>query len=147
VYNSFPTNFATRPSSHILSFSMRLRHLSLLAFVLQITLGDICMMEMASAHEMDMEPMHGTHCENCSPDTDAGKEMPMQNMDCDSGHCLMHVSTEEPTAFQLSSPSSSATLPPSPAETYRDTGIVQEQPPSTAPPDAPYTTHKIVLRF
>ncbi len=123
---------------------MFLKKFSLLAFLLQISLGQICMMQMASAQ--DMASMHGAHCENCSPDMNADKEMPM-GMDCGTGHCLMHAKNTEQAVMENTNPSFFITLPPSPEGITIGFDKTVDQPTSTAPPDTPHTDTKVVLRF
>lgn len=127
---------------------MVLRKFSLLAFLVQISLGNICMMQMASAKEMDMPSMqHEAHCENCSPDMSSDDENSMDGMDCGSGHCLMHAKTTETAATQGVNPLATATLPPSPEVIIFSAVTEENLPPSTAPPDTPFNTNKVVLRF
>lgn len=130
----------------ILLFSMIMRTFSLLAFTFQVLLGNLCMMDMASAQDMDMGSMHGTHCENCSPEEDTKEDIPMST-GCDSGHCLMHSKTNEPSVIESTNPSSLATIPASPVEIVHSVSISVHQPTSNAPPDTPFNTNKVVLRF
>lgn len=126
---------------------MRLRVIALAAFLFQIALGDLCMMQMASAQEMDKPPMHGSHhCDNCSPEKgNAAEETPMNNMNCGDGHCLMHDRSDQGSAIQSTNPLSIASIPSSP-NTILPTFLSQTGPLLTAPPpDIPFAANEVVL--
>lgn len=129
---------------------MRLRVIALAVFLFQIALGDLCMMQMASAHDMDMDmpSMHGSHhCENCSPENEgASHEEPMNGMNCGDGHCLMHDKGDSGSAIQSTNPLSTASIPSSP-NTILPTLLSQAGPVVSAPPpDIPFAGKGMVFR-
>lgn len=127
---------------------MRLRVIALATFLFQVALGDLCMMQMASAQEMEMPPMHGSHhCDDCPQEKGgATEETPTKDMNCGDGHCLMHDRSDRGSAVQSTNPLSAASVPPSP-NTLLPTLLSQTGPVlSTPPPDIPFVASAVVLR-
>jgi len=131
---------------------MRIRLLSLSAMLLQVALGNVCMMPMAYAempmHSAGMDMMHGTDyadCEHCAEESPASQE-PSKTMDCGSGHCFMHASTDGSVRQQGSGPTAAILLPASFPVSFAAGATVLPLH-STAPPGAMIHTKTIVLRY
>lgn len=121
---------------------MQFRIVTTVAFLFQVVLGQICMMQMDSAEAMDMDSMHAMHCENCSPEDNTQKEEPM---DCTSGHCLMHTKPLESASFNATSDQEAMSMPPSPEIAATNIVKAGQRPISTAPPDTPSNERNGIL--
>lgn len=121
---------------------MIVKTISLLAFILQVVFGHLCMMDMASAQ--DMGNMHHA-CDNCSPKANEKQQIPMDQSGCGDGHCLMHANISEQIAFQTADPSYWIALPVSPAAESHATSVSDDRPVATAPPDTPSKERNDVL--
>lgn len=136
---------------------MKSYKISLLAICAQLALGNLCMMQTASAkempHETHMENTEMPHfstndidvdCEHCSSHIEDAKE-PMNPMDCSNGHCLMHAIPAESDTLQAPSLmiaiSTEDTLPLS----LFVTADLSTKMHSTAPPGLTTDTKTIVL--
>lgn len=124
---------------------MHMRMITLPALILQLSLGTVCMMQLAHAampqetHEQSMEAYTGMH------DARSTAEAPAESADCGSGECLMHAAPAETKELGL-------TTTPDVVHRVTMLPVWQHQRedsfkshPSTAPPFLLYT-QTIVLR-
>jgi hypothetical protein len=136
-------------------FLMRTRLLTLLAFIIQIALGNICMMQMTYAAEMphsvhmnEMDEvnmsMSDADCVHCSKKVT--EDQPSGTTDCGSGYCLMHDISVDSVGLQISI--STPTIAASPAQSVRTflSMLTPADYHSTDPPGLLVQTDTIVLR-
>jgi len=118
---------------------MRLTVLS--AFVVQLALGNLCMMPMAMAEEMpDMAGMH----HDMASDESTKNQSP-QGIPCDGEHCFIH---SLPTGVSsITTPDIVVTAPTTPQMVISSFTNEPPSPVSTAPPGQYIHVRTIVLRY
>lgn len=130
-----------------------LKRFALLAFGIHLTLGNFCMMQMASAHPMTSHAEHGAmemrhgmmaseDCAHCPQNESESQE---QESPCANGHCFSGVAS---TTSSLSSHAFGAGIAPTSASVVIQIAPLElpVRPLSTSPPDTHLITQTIVLR-
>jgi hypothetical protein len=129
-------------------FIVHMQLLTVSALVMQLALGNVCLMSMAHAQmpqEMEMAYMNApdADCEHCAHETPAETE---EKSNCANGHCFIDALPTDQLGFEISPLSFSVALSHIPDALPSVVETVSHRPQSTAPPENIVLTKTIVLR-